>query len=272
MSLPSGAEGLALWAVQVLACAGYALAAASPPGRSAWAASGMAVGVLAHAGWLAAEMAASISSGLGVRLGFGPVTSLTACLVLVVHAVESRFVQLPAVRRVLAVVGGLSVLVAMAFPGELRLLGSPWAPVHWLLGVAAYGLFGAAVLHALLLDGADRRLRMRRAGTLGLYGMPLLQLERLTFVFVQAGFVVLSAAIALGVFTTAHWRWDHKTVLSLLGWTIFAALLAGRRWRGWRGQRATRWLYAGTVVLLLAYVGSRFVMEVLLGRPMLAGS
>lgn len=258
--------------VPLLACAGYAVAAGSPPLRAAWAQVGMAVGILAHAAWLAVDLASSSSSGSGVRLGFGPVTSLTACLVLIVHAVESRFVQLPAVRRVLAVVGGLSVLVALAFPGELRSLGSPWAPVHWLLGVAAYGLFGAAVLHALLLDGADRRLRMRRGGPLGMYGMPLLQLERLTFVFVQAGFVVLSAAIALGVFTTSHWRWDHKTVLSLLGWSIFAALLVGRRWRGWRGQRATRWLYAGTLVLLLAYVGSRFVLEVLLGRPVVAGS
>jgi ABC-type uncharacterized transport system permease subunit len=55
-------------------------------------------------------------------------------------------------------------------------------------------------------------------------------------------------------------------VFSLLGWAVFAALLAGRHWRGWRGQRATRWLYAGAVLLLLAYVGSRFVFEVVLGR------
>jgi ABC-type uncharacterized transport system permease subunit len=47
---------------------------------------------------------------------------------------------------------------------------------------------------------------------------------------------------------------------------LFLALLVGRHWRGWRGRQATRWLYAGTLVLLLAYVGSRFVLEVLLGR------
>ena len=70
----------------------------------------------------------------------------------------------------------------------------------------------------------------------------------------------------LGVFTTAQWRWDHKTIFSLLGWAVFAALLAGRRLRGWRGRRATRWLYAGALLLLLSYVGSRFVLEVLLGR------
>ena len=98
-------------------------------------------------------------------------------------------------------------------------------------------------------------------------GMPLLRLERVTFRFVEAGFVVLTLALVLGVATTEHWRWDHKTVFSLMGWAVFAALLLGRQWRGWRGRRATRWLYAGALLLLLAYVGSRFVFEVLGARP-----
>jgi ABC-type uncharacterized transport system permease subunit len=96
--------------------------------------------------------------------------------------------------------------------------------------------------------------------------MPLLRLERVTFRFVEAGFLVLTLALVLGVITVEHWRWDHKTVFSLLGWAVFAALLGGRVLRGWRGPRATRWLYIGAGLLLLAYVGSRFVLEVVLGR------
>jgi ABC-type uncharacterized transport system permease subunit len=98
-------------------------------------------------------------------------------------------------------------------------------------------------------------------------GMPLLRLERMTFRFVLAGFVVLSAALLLGAWFANPWRWDHKTVFSMLGWLVFAALLAGRRSFGWRGPAATRWLYAGAALLLLAYVGSRFVLEVVLHRP-----
>jgi len=94
----------------------------------------------------------------------------------------------------------------------------------------------------------------------------LLRLERLTFRFVEAGFVVLTIAIVLGMATATHWRWDHKTVLSLLGWITFATLIAGRTWRGWRGRQAMRWLYAGALLVLLAYVGSRFVTEVVLQR------
>ena len=97
-------------------------------------------------------------------------------------------------------------------------------------------------------------------------GMPLLSLERLTFNFVEVGFVVLTLAILLGLFSLGQWHWDHKTVLSLASWATFAALIFGRRTRGWRGRQATRWVYAGAVLMLLAYVGSRFVFEVVLQR------
>ena len=81
-------------------------------------------------------------------------------------------------------------------------------------------------------------------------------------------FVVLSAALILGAATSPQWRWTHKTVFSLLGWAVIAALLAGRKLQGWRGRRATRWLYAGALLLLLAYAGSRFVLQFVLGRPL----
>ncbi len=141
-----------------------------------------------------------------------------------------------------------------------------WAPLHWLLGIASYGLFGVAVLHALLLNRAERQMRHTARPPASPQGLPLLRLERLTFRFVAAGFVALTAAIALGAWFTSPWRWDHKVVFSILGWLVFAGLLAGRRAFGWRGPQATRGVYAGAALLLLAYVGSRFVLEVLLQR------
>lgn len=244
-------------------------AAAAGAGRR-WSPLALFIGWLAHGALLALDVLGG--EGGTMRFGFAPVLSLTVWLVLAVHAVESRFVPLPAVRRALALAGAAVVLLVAVFPGEMRGEGgSPWLPLHWLLGVTCYGLFGAAVLHALMLDAAERRLRpgaapidRERTGPLGL---PLLRLERLTFRFVEAGFVVLSAALLFGLWSTVQWRWDHKNVLSLLGWATFAALLVGRHLYGWRGQRATRWLYAGALLLTLAYVGSRFVLEVLLRRP-----
>ena len=206
--------------------------------------------------------------GAGTRLGFAPVLSLTVWIVIGLHAIESRFVPVPTVRSWLAPVGALVVVLAAFFPGDSRVYNSVLAPLHFVLGVAAYGLFGAAVLHAALLDAAERRLRLKQVTPVGGSGMPLLQLERLTFRFVEVGFAVLTATLLLGAGSATQWRWgDHKTVLSLLGWSVFAALLTGRHLRGWRGRRATRWLYVGAVLVLLAYVGSRFVFEVLLARP-----
>jgi len=183
-----------------------------------------------------------------------------------VHFTETRLVPIAGLRRVFAAIGAASVLLALAFPGDVVIVShSIYAPLHWTLGIAAYGLFGVAVVHAAMLDRAESL--MRQKGGQGLLGMPLLSLERLTFLFVEAGFVVLTLAIVIGLLTMAHWRWgDHKTVLSLASWATFAALIVGRRTRGWRGRQATRWVYAGAVLILLAYVGSRFVFEVVLQR------
>lgn len=264
MILSSGSPPLLL---ALLALAGYLVAAMPALALGRLAAPALVLGWLMHLGVLVLDIGGWGQPLPGARLGFAPVLSMTVWLVVAVHTVESRLVPLPMVRRWLALAGAVAVLLAAGFPGEPRVYGSPWAPLHFVLGVGSYGLFGAAVLHGLLLDAAERRLRLRGpGGGTQPTGMPLLQLERLTFRFVQAGFSVLTATLVMGVLTAAQWRWDHKIVFSLLGWAVFAALLWGRQVQGWRGRRATRWLYAGAGLLLLAYAGSRFVFEVVLGR------
>jgi ABC-type uncharacterized transport system permease subunit len=248
----------------VLAALAYAWAAGRSSG--AWAERALPAAWVMHGTALLSHLLGIGLAGEGARFGFAPALSATAWMVLAVHAVESRFLPMPAVRRTLALLCGALVMLAVLFPGEGAVhAGSPWAPLHWLLGLASYGLFGAAVLHAVWLDRAERTMRARASPQPG--ALPLLMLEKLTFRFVAAGFVVLSVAVLLGVWFTAAWRWDHKTVFSVLGWLVFAGLLGGRQAFGWRGRRAIRWLYIGTGLLLLAYVGSRFVFEVLLHRP-----
>lgn len=269
MILSSGSSGglaLGAWGPVLLAVLLYGLASLRRPGLDAWAARALPLAWLMHLVAIVFDVAGWGAGGGGARLGFAPVLSMTVWIVIGVHAIESRFLPLPTVRGWLAPAGALVVVLAGVFPGDARHFASPMGPLHFVLGVGAYGLFGAAVLHAALLDAAERRMRLKGPAASALPGMPLLQLERLTFRFVQVGFGVLSAALVLGAITAAPWRWDHKTVLSLLGWAVFAALLTGRQLRGWRGRRATRWLYVGAALLLLAYVGSRFVFEVLLQR------
>jgi ABC-type uncharacterized transport system permease subunit len=261
--------GLTLaWGAGLVAMACYAAAAWPLASRARWPEAALALGWLAHAVTLAVDVLGVGAATPGARFGFAPALSATVWIVLVVHSVETRLLPLPAVRRVLALAGAAVVLLATVFPGESRPhAGSAWLPLHWLLGVVSYGLLAVAVLHALLLDTAERRLRSRAAQAASAHGgLPLLQLERLTFRFVEIGFAVLTTALLLGALM-APGRWEpHKTVFALLGWATFAMLIGGRHVRGWRGRQATRWVYAGAVLLLLAYVGSRFVLEVILRR------
>lgn len=235
----------------------------------AWLSQAVAIGV---------DVLALDAPGAGARFGFAPALSVTSWLVLGVYALESRRLGLPAVRQTLAFLAAVTVVLAWVFPGRAHTANpvDAWAPLHWVTGFASYGLIGAALLHAVLLTHAERRLRAGSAGSgqipapnrpLGqALGMPLLRLESLTLKFVAAGFAMLSLTLVLGAAFASPWKWDHKTIFSMLSWAVFAVLLIGRARFGWRGRQAIRWLIAGSLLLLLAYVGSRFVLEILLHR------
>jgi ABC-type uncharacterized transport system permease subunit len=253
-------------ALSVATAAAYAVPAAGRARLSEKAArSALVAAWVLHAAALTAALLTTPP-----HFGFAPALSVTAWLVLTVYAIERQvFPQLEA-RWALAGLGSVTVLLALVFPGEpLRMSLSPWLPLHWALGIASYGLFAAAVVHAWLMQRVEMNMR-QAAQPAG--GLPLLTLERLTFRLVTAGFVLLSATLLAGVFFSESlygrpFRWDHKTVFSVLSWFAFALLLLGRARFGWRGRKAVRVLYVGSLLLLLAYVGSRFVLEVILRRP-----
>lgn len=204
------------------------------------------------------------------RFGFAPALSMTAWLMLTVYAIEQQLYPKLRAVGVLSILGALTVLLSQIFPGKpIAVHASAWLPLHLALGIASYGLCAAAVVHASLMSRAERRMRSASNDD---NGMPLLMLERLTFRFVTAGFVLLSATLLAGLLfgETLYgraWHWDHKTVLSVLAWAAFAGLLIGRTRFGLRGRHAVHLIYTGAALLLLAYAGSRFVLEVvMLGR------
>lgn len=215
----------------------------------------------------------TIAAGLmatPARFGFAPALSMTAWLMLTMYAIEQQLYPKMRAVGVLSALGALAVLLAQLFPGKpMATHASAWLPLHLALGIASYGLCAAAVVHAGLMSRAERRMR---TATNDDNGMPLLMLERLTFRFVTAGFVLLSATLLAGLLFGESlygkaWHWDHKTVFSVLAWMAFAGLLIGRTRFGLRGRHAVHLIYTGAALLLLAYAGSRFVLEVvMLGR------
>jgi ABC-type uncharacterized transport system permease subunit len=100
---------------------------------------------------------------------------------------------------------------------------------------------------------------------------PLLTLERYMFRLLSVGFVLLTLTLASGMLFSEELfgkavTLTHKNVFSVAGWLAFAVLLFGR-WRyGWRGRTALKWILVGTLLLVLGYLGSKFVREVVLGR------
>ncbi len=205
------------------------------------------------------------------RFGFAPALSAMAWLVILIYVLENHWYPQFKTRWVLMGLSAASVLLAIVYPGQvLPSQATVWLPMHWTLGIAAYGLFAAAVFHGWLLQRAEKLLRLAEPNE---EMPPLLTLERLTFRLVTLGFVLLTLTLAVGIVFGEQLygpqfalKADHKTIFSFLSWFTFAYLLWGRYSLGWRGLKAIRVLYLGGGFLLLAYVGSRFVLEVLLGR------
>ncbi|WP_373378563.1 inner membrane protein YpjD [Cupriavidus nantongensis] len=223
------------------------------------------------------------------RMMFGFAFALSAMLWLGVgiYWIESFFFSLAGLGLIVVPVALVASLMPLAFPGS-QILGyaaRPLFKLHFIIANVAYGLFTLAAFHAFLMLLAERRLHgFRHAPArpsapqpgqwLGRWLdllPPLLTLEKLLFRLIGAGFVLLTLTIGSGLLFSEElfgraFRLDHKTVFALISWAMFGGILAGRIFRGWRGKVALRWVIASFGILLLAYVGSRFVIEVVLHR------
>jgi ABC-type uncharacterized transport system permease subunit len=140
---------------------------------------------------------------------------------------------------------------------------------HILLSMGAAALFLAAAVTALVLVFLDRRLRAHRLADLPSVLPPLDAVEKVMFRLIGAGFALLTLALLTGFIFVTNLRaqhLEHKTILSCIAWVLFGILLVGRIRYGWRGRPAVRWTLSGFGILVLAYFGSKFVLEYLLGR------
>ncbi|MDP2227874.1 MAG: cytochrome c biogenesis protein CcsA, partial [Moraxellaceae bacterium] len=143
------------------------------------------------------------------------------------------------------------------------------AESHILLSILAYSVLSIAAAQAVLLAVQDRQLRQHRRGLL--HALPPLQtMESLLFGMIGTGFVLLTLAIISGLLTLDNLfaqHLAHKTVLTLAAWCVFAVLLGGRHFGGWRGATAIRFTLWGFGLLLLGFYGSKIVLELILQRP-----
>ena len=207
----------------------------------------------------------------GVDLSFVNATSLVAWLVVMLLLAATTARPVANLGIALLPAAALSLATQMVLPTPGHPLGHlPWPlQFHILVSVIAYSLFAIAAVQAVLLAIQDHHLHNRHPGGFIRALPPLAAMERLLFQMIGIAFALLTLGLASGAFfleDVLAQHLAHKTVFSMAAWIIFATLLWGRRRRGWRGRKAIRWTLIGFVLLALAFLGTKLVMELILGR------
>ena len=217
------------------------------------------------------------------HFGFAKILSATVWIGVLLVWIESLSVEVGRLIMLLAPLAIVFTLLPAFFPGagfDLHAQPPLFVP-HLIVGTLAYGVIFLSALQALLMAAAQYRLHPRRAERPGALTLliaggprplpPLMILERILFRVIMVGFALLLATTVTGIFFAEETfgralPLNHKTVFSLIATVFFGLLLLGRWLWGWRGRIAIRLTLGGFVLLLLSYVGSRFVLEVILRR------
>ncbi|MCB1956801.1 MAG: cytochrome c biogenesis protein CcsA [Rhodocyclaceae bacterium] len=208
-----------------------------------------------------------------MRFGFSVALSMMVWLAVLFYWIETLYTRLDGLQTLAMPAAAVGALLPLIWPSqhEITNAGSMAFRAHFIVAMLAYSLFTLAALHALLMALAERQLHSARLTRAFANLPPLLTMEALLFRLIGIAFVLLTLTLLSGsIFSESlfgkAFRFDHKTVFAIISWLLFGALLFGRHAWGWRGRVALRWTLAGFAALMFAYVGSRFVLEVVLHR------
>lgn len=259
------------------AASAYILCALLPSNRKALISAVALIGWVLHGVTIGLDM---IAPGT-VRIGFAIMLSATLWISVAAYWMENRNLPLDGLRVLVMPCATIAVVLPVVFPGTLITLEGQSIVFVWhiVISILAYSTLTIAAFHAVLMALQESRLHGRSANMLrskwfsvALDRLPaLLTMEKLLFRLITIGFVLLTLTVLSGIVFSEQifgkaFRWEHKIIFALLSWAVFGLLLAGRKWQGWRGRTALGFTLTGFATLLLAYVGSRFVLEVILHR------
>ena len=211
----------------------------------------------------------SIVSGDGINLGFYNAVSLVSAFIALFTLFATWRHPVDILAVVFLPIAALSLLVDSSISSTHFLApGSSSALIfHILTSIIAYSLLALAALQAILLSIQNRLLHSHKTKGILRLMPPLKNMEVLLFEIIIAGFIALTISLGSGLIFLENMfaqQLAHKTILSILAWFVFLILLIGHWKLGWRGRTAIRWTLSGFISLMLAYFGSKFVLEVLL--------
>lgn len=257
-----GLLAIALYVVATGLLARPLLGGREPSGRLVLGLAAMAV--VAHAGVLF-----GMHRGV-LDLHFFAALSLVACIVAALTLVVNLSRPVAALGVIVFPLAAL--LLAIDVFAAPRTVPQPmdWQiKLHVTVALLAFGVLSIAAALAILLAVQERALRHRQFGALLRALPPLTLTETLLFRLIGAGFALLSLTLLTGILFVADLFGQHlihKTALSIIAWLVFGVLLWGRWRHGWRGRSAVNLTLTGMAILLLAFFGSKFVLEVILHR------
>lgn len=208
---------------------------------------------------------------VGMRFSFSFALSLMMWLAVLIYWLESFMARMEGLQPMVLPLAAACTLLPVIFP-YVHLVAHAEATgfkLHFLAAMLAYSLLTLSALHAIFMGFTENALHKRSLKRSLASLPPLMAMESLLFRMLTVGFILLTLTVGSGVLFSETLfgkplSIDHKTLFAFASWGIFATLLIGRHAWGWRGKRALRWTLAGFSLLILAYVGSRFVGEVIL--------
>ena len=204
----------------------------------------------------------------GLNLGFFAAFSLISWLIAIQILISAYFRRIESLGIAIFPISGLASIFASISP-SMHLIETTSNAIqgHIMISIVAYSLITLGAFQASLLAYQDRAIRTHHPGGLVRYLPPIHDMESLLFLFLGFGFLCLSASLLSGFFYLEDifaQHLVHKTTLSIVAWFILGILLFGRLQFGWRGKTAIRWTISAFVFLMLAFFGSKLVLEFIL--------
>lgn len=211
----------------------------------------------------------SMISPAGINLGFYSAISLVSAFITLLTLIAVWRYPVEILAIILLPIATISMM--LDFNNETQHIldanSSNALIFHILTSIIAYSLLALAALQAILLSIQNKLLHDHQPGGIIKLMPPIRHMEVLLFEVILVGFIALTVSLGSGLLFLENMfaqQLVHKTVLSILAWFVFLILLVGHWKLGWRGRTAIRWTLSGFASLMLAYFGSKFVLEILL--------
>ncbi len=207
----------------------------------------------------------------GLNLGVTNAAALITWLIALILILANFRLPLESLIVIFLPAAALTLLVEQVIPSTHIVSAdvSSELKFHILISIMAYSALTVAAIQSLIILLQDRHLRSRKPGGLIRALPPLQTMETLLFQIIATGFVLHTIALATGMLYIENMfaqQLAHKSILSITAWSVFATLLWGRHYHGWRGRTAIRWTLAGFALLFLAYFGSKVVLEIIIAQ------